>query len=289
MAPSPPTWVPSAIKRIEVGLNTVNVKTAKFSWRTSLNFAVNKNQILDLYGNGKNDIGNARFIGQKVRVIYNYKIPREYGRARIPRPQRSIANGPDNWKVQDINHDNLINSNDRQILGSDIPNWFGGISNTFTYRNFDLGFTIYTRQGTFQQSTFYNTFVDNDQGRARFNALNRSYWTWNNPTNKFANLAIEQDGGRRGASEYMNSSYTKVNNITLGYTFPRTRLAAAKISNLRVYLTAYDPFISSKFIGWDPETADLNSFGLQDFRTRTFMFGASVSLQMMLHQWDIHY
>ncbi|MDB5148012.1 MAG: TonB-dependent receptor plug [Mucilaginibacter sp.] len=59
---------------IEVGLNTTNIKSSDFTWTTNINYSKNKNQILDLFGNGANDVGNARFIGQKARVIYNYKV-----------------------------------------------------------------------------------------------------------------------------------------------------------------------------------------------------------------------
>ena len=262
---------------IEVGLNTVNFQSRKFSWTTSINFSVNQNKILDLYGNGTNDIVDALFIGQKARVVYQYKI---IGVWQTSEAAQAAVYGqvPGQYKIQDINKDNKITAADRQVLGSDIPNWFGGITNTVNYANFDLGFTIYTRQGTYQQSTFLNQFLDGDQGRARFNAYERSYWTPTNPSNRWANNALETDANRRAASEYMNSSYTKVSNITLGYTFQKRLIGNSAIKNLRVYVDAFNPFIFTKFIGWDPETADLNSGGAQDFRTRTFMFGVNVGL-----------
>jgi TonB-linked SusC/RagA family outer membrane protein len=262
---------------IEIGLNTTNIKSTDFTWTTNINYSKNKNQILDLFGNGANDVGNARFIGQKARVIYNYKV---IGVWQTSEAAQAAVYGqkPGQYKIQDVNGDNKIDANDRQILGSDIPNWFGGITNTFTYKSFDLGATVYTRQGTMQQSTFLDLFMNGDQGRARFNAYERNYWTPTNPSNTWANNAIETDATRRTASTYQNSSYTKISNITLGYTLPKEAASKIKLNNLRVYVTAYNPFVFTKFIGWDPETADLNSFGLQDFRTRTFILGVNVTL-----------
>jgi hypothetical protein len=66
--------------------------------------------------------------------------------------------------------------------------------------------------------------------------------------------------------------------MTLGFTAPKALAKKLGMTNLRIYSTAYNPFIWTKFIGWDPETADLNSFGLQGFRTRTFIFGVNLTL-----------
>jgi len=262
---------------IEVGLNTTNIKSGKFSWITNINYSHNKNQILDLFGNGANDVGNARFIGQKARVIYNYKVIGVWQTSEATQAA-TYGQKPGQYKIQDVNNDGKINADDRQILGSDIPDWFGGITNTFNYKQFDLGFTVYTRQGTVQQSTFLDQYLNGDQGRARFGAYQRSYWTATNPSNTWANNALETDPTRRTAATYQNSSYTKISNITLGFTLPKAAASKIKLNNLRLYATAYNPFVFTKFIGWDPETADLNSFGLQDFRTRTFIIGLNVTL-----------
>ena len=262
---------------VELGINTTNIKTAAFSWATNLSFSRNKNEILDLYGNGKNDVGNSWFIGQPARVFYNYKIA---GIWQTSEAANAAAYGqkPGQWKIQDTNGDKKITTDDRVVIGSNIPKWFGGLTNTFNLHGFDLSVTVYTRQGVTEFSQFLSKFVDDDQLRARFNALKRDYWTPSNPTNKYANLAIETDANRKLASEYIDASYTKISSITMGYNFSRTALAKAKISSLRVYATAYNPFIFTNFVGWDPETASLDTFGTQDFRTRTFLFGVNIGL-----------
>lgn len=262
---------------VEIGLNTVNYHTSKFSWNSSFNFAANYNKILELYGDGKDDIGNARFLGSKTRVLYNYKI---IGVWQTSEAAQAAVYGqkPGQYKIQDLNNDGKIDANDRQILGSDIPNWFGGLTNTMNYANFDFSFTVYTRQGTFQNSVFLEQELNGDQARARFGAFDRSYWTPTNPSNVWANNGIETDATRRLVAQYQNTSYTKISNITLGYTVPKKLLQKAGIQNLRVYANAFNPFIFSKFIGWDPENPDGSSFLNQDFRTRTFMLGVNITL-----------
>ncbi|MEO5562339.1 MAG: hypothetical protein ABIR18_02865, partial [Chitinophagaceae bacterium] len=236
-----------------------------------------KNRLVSLYGDGKDDIGNGRFLGQKVRVVYSYKILGVWQTSEAAQAA-SFGQKPGQYKIEDITKDNKIDAKDRQILGSNIPNWFGGLTNNMSYANFDFSFTVYTRQGTFENSIFLEQVMNGDQGRARFGAFDRSYWTPNNPSNKWANTALETDGTRRVIAQFQNSSYTKISNITLGYTLPRGLITRTGIKSLRVYVNAFNPFIFSKFIGWDPENAEGSSFLNQDFRTRTLMFGVNLTL-----------
>lgn len=262
---------------IEVGLVTHNIRNQKLTWTTTFNFAKNKNEIVDIFGDRKtNDVGNQKFIGEKARVVYNYKV---VGVWQTDEAAQAALYGqrPGQWKIEDFNGDKKIDPADRQINGSNIPNWFGGVTSNITFANFDFGITVYTRQGTFQQSTFLNQYMNGDQNRARFGAFDRNYWTFNNPGNEWANNAIEQDGNRRSAAEFQNSSYTKISNMALGYTLPRSLLGNSAIKRLRVYIDAYNPFIWTKFVGWDPETADANSFSDANFRLRTFIFGVNLS------------
>ncbi|HEX8429236.1 TonB-dependent receptor [Hymenobacter sp.] len=262
---------------IELNLNTVNVTTDRFSWKSNLNFARNHNEILDLYGNGKDDVGNAWFIGENVRVYYNYNIIGVWQTDEAD--QAKVYNQkPGQWKLEDRDNDGRITPADRKVLGSNSPKWFGGITNNLAFAGFDLNFTVYTRQGVKEFNQFIAQFVDGDQGRARYNAYQRDYWTPTNPSNEWANNAVEQDGNRRGASYIRDANYTKISNITLGYNVPKGLSKNFGIDGLRVYATAYNPFIFTDYIGWDPESASLDTYGNQSFRTRTFLFGVNVNL-----------
>ena len=64
----------------------------------------------------------------------------------------------------------------------------------------------------------------------------------------------------------------------MGYTLPKTMIDKVGIKMLRVYANAFNPFIFSKYIGWDPENPEGSSFLNQDFRTRTFMLGVNLTL-----------
>ncbi len=158
---------------VELGLNTTNIKSKDFTWTTNINFSKNNNKIIDLFGNGANDVGNARFIGEKARVLYNYQIIGVW-QSNEAAQAATFGQKPGQYKLLDVNGDGRITADDRVIQGSDIPDWFGGLTSTFNYKNFDLGVTFYTRQGTKQVSTFLEQAMNGDQGRARFGAYDRS-------------------------------------------------------------------------------------------------------------------
>lgn len=262
---------------IEVGLNTTNIQTDDFTWTTNFNFAANKNEIVRLYGDGKDDITNKFFIGHPVRTHYDYRV---LGVWQQDEAEQAAVYGqmPGQYKIDDINGDNKINAQDRVTLGSNIPKWFGGLTSTWAYKGLDLAVTLYTRQGVTEFNQFLSKFVDDDQGRARFNTFSRNYWTFDNPSNEFANNAIETDADRKRSSEYQDASYTKISNITLGYNFPKKWLEKSKFNSLRVYINAVNPFVFTTYDGWDPETASLDTGGLQAFRMRTFLFGINFGL-----------
>lgn len=279
---------------IEVSVTSTNIKSKDFTWTTNLNYSHNHNALLNIYGpgNNTNNVGQSQFIGYSLGLVYGYKI---IGVWQQNQAAQAAVYGqiPGQYRVQDIttsglntgtptaanlNPDGIINSNDRQVLGTSIPDWFGGMTNTIKYKDFDFSVIVYTRQGTFEQSVFLTQELDGDQGRARFDAFERSYWTPTNASNTWANEARETDGSTRSISEFRNSSYTKISNMTLGYTVPKNAVQHIGLKSLRIYVDAYNPFVFTKFIGWDPENPNANSFGNADFRTRTFMLGVNVAL-----------
>src|SRR5262249_27242970 len=87
---------------LEISLNSQNVNTADFKWQTSVVFATNKNRIVDLYGDKKDDIGNRWFIGQPINVLYDYKLVGVWQVGEDP-SQQDPGSKPGDLKFADIN------------------------------------------------------------------------------------------------------------------------------------------------------------------------------------------
>lgn len=261
-------------KGVEVSLSSVNVHSQNFSWKTTLNFSANKNEIISLYGDDQDDLGNLWFIGEPVRVQYDYVFD---GIWQLDEAELAdtYKKEPGQVKVKDINSDGKITADDRTIIGSPLPKWLGGITNTFTFKNFDLSFMIYTRQGALVRSPFHHSNFAREWN-ARYNKLNVDYWTETNPSNEWP--APNNTGGRafEELKSYTDVSFVRVQNITLGYLFPSSVIDRLKMSNLRVYATANNPLIFTDYAGFDPEWAEQNTFNM-GVSSSVYLVGLNVS------------
>ena len=195
---------------------------------------------------------------------------------------------------EDLNMDGKINDDDRQIIGQGMPKWTGTISTSLTYKNWDFSMTVNTKQGHTVLSPFMQEFTDySDRGR---NKLAMDFYipegapvfnyTWDgsdyasltSDASKVAESTIVgsypypfndvnyNHGGGTGwytgknkefeSNCYVDASYWKIKNITLGYTFPKNLINKIGIQNLRIYANVLNPFTFTKYKGFDPEWAD---------------------------------
>ncbi len=269
-------------KGIEIGLNTTNIDNGDFKWTTNFNFSSNKNTVKKLYGSTNqlfaNDSGINMIItpGQPVGAIYDYVFD---GIWQLDEAAEAAVYGqtPGQVKVKDINNDGkLTDDEDRQVIGQVAPKWNGSVTSTMNFKNFDFTFLITTSQGSTVSSSFHNNTVfpyDGEPARL-FNAAKVNYWTPENPSNSYYQPG---NGGRfSNLVKYKDVSFTKVGYVTLGYTVPKGFLEKLKISSLRIYSTVQNPFVFTKYDGWDPENAGRNSWGAA-FMSRTYMAGINVN------------
>jgi TonB-linked SusC/RagA family outer membrane protein len=242
-------------KGVEFSLNSVNIKTKDFSWSTSIIFDTNKNEIVELYGAKKDDIGNGWFIGKPIQSNYNYEFDGIWQTSEKDLAAK-YGQTPGQVKVKDLNGDFKIDVNDKKIIGQRTPKWSGSITNTWNYKNWDLSANVYTRQGQQIFSTFVSTFMALE---GNYKNLDVDYWTVNNPTNKYPMPGNK--GKYFDAFRYRDISFVRVGNISLGYNFPKSILTKLDLSKLRISCTTTNPFTFTSYQGFDPEWGDVNTWG----------------------------
>lgn len=254
---------------LELSINTTNIQTSDFSWQTNVIFDTNKNEILELYGGKKDDIGNKWFIGEAINVNYDYEFD---GIWQTYEADKAVLYGqaPGQVKVKDQNQDDVIDAKDKVIIGQQLPKWTGSITNTFTYKTWDLAFNVYTRQGAQLNSTFVSSFMAYD---GNYKQAKVDYWTETNPTNEYPQPGNK--GKYFSSMCYQDVSFVRVGYITLGYTFPVSVLKPLGVKRLRLYATANNPFLFTSFPGFDPEWATQNTWG-EATSTRTYLFGVKL-------------
>lgn len=262
---------------IELLLNTVNVATPDFTWNTTLTFTKNNNKLLEIYGDGQQaDKGNKLFVGYPIRANFDYKFDGIWQTAdkELAAKYNQV---PGSVRVVDQNNDGKISStdgiDDRVYLGSELPNFLMGMTNRFKYKNFDLSFFLYYRNGTlYNNRTLSGTFGEiNSQ---RYNKLaDLDYWTSENPSNTYFGVAAANP--YRSAINYQDASFLRVSDITIGYNIPKGMMDKWKLYNARVYTQLINPIIATKFVGFDPE---FNSAIYQDdVPSMTISLGVNLS------------
>ena len=262
---------------LEISLNTRNIEANGFRWESGIVFGTNKNKIVDLYGDKKDDLGQRWFIGQPISVIYDYRLQGVWQEGEDPSGQDPGAK-PGDLKFADLNHDGKITPDaDKEVIGNPNPKWTGGLTNTFHYKNLHLNVFIQTAQGATRNNPDL-TYAD-ETGR-RNTPADVGYWTAENKSNTRPSLAYKNVRGYGFASD---ASYTRIKDVTLSYVFSPALLQRLKLGGLTVYASGRNLHTFTNWVGWDPE-ASYSSRGSGDWTNnypvnRTFVFGANISLR----------
>lgn len=264
-------------KGVELTLNTVNIARNDFSWNSTFAFTRNRNKLLQLYGDGQTvDKGNKLFVGYPIRSNFDYKFDGIWQTA-----EKDLATKykqvPGSVRVVDQNNDGIISStegiDDRMILGTQLPNWILGITNRFKYKDLDLSFFVYYRDGVqYNNNTLSGTF--GEISGTRYNKLaSLDYWRSDNPSNTY--FGVVAANPYRSAINYQDASFLRISDVTVGYTLPKGLMNSWKLANARVYAQVINPFVFTKFTGFDPE---FNSAIYQDdVPSMTYTLGVNIS------------
>jgi hypothetical protein len=177
---------------------------------------------------------------------------------------------PGDIVIKDCDKNGLINLFDYDIIGSPNPKWIAGAESVFHYKNFEFSFFLYARMGQILNSSVYRAFLN-----GRYNERKVNYWT---PQNTGGNYPHPRNDMMCpyyiSALQYQKGSYIRMKNITLSYDFDERIARRIKTREIRLYFTAYNPFIITGFKGLDPEGAT----GYQNPNFITCIIGINLSL-----------
>jgi TonB-linked SusC/RagA family outer membrane protein len=248
-------------KGFELTLRTINIQTRNFNWNTSITYWLNRNKLIhidgqDLNKDGVEDdkIADNMFIGKPLNAIYGYVqdgIVQPSDVAYKAMPGAATIDGYPKYK--DINNDKQINADDRKILGYSQENFRLNMSNSFTYKNLELYVMV---TGIFGGGNYYMrsnpmAYMSTTGDGFNTNMTYRPFWTVDNLTNTYPAAFFKGDGGKFLGLQ--SRSFVRVQNISLSYNINRDWLEQHKLNTIKVFCTATNPFISTKWVGGDPE------------------------------------
>ena len=291
---------------IELALNTININTRDFQWRTNLVYSLNRNKVLEIntqtgilnytisdnmWGSGGSSVISRTMVDQPIGQFYGYQIIGRFEKAtdfyykdingnvnRVPvMANLDINENSGVWIgdfiYKDNNGDGVIDEKDRVIIGNPEPKFTCGFGNTFTYKNWD--FTIFL-VGSYGNDVinYARRYMENPRRNISnlfVKAINYARLDLIDPNgpNDYRNVKIvggDWDMPRMplstATSDYdyafsdryiEDGSYLRIQNISLGYTFPRQWISKAGISNLKLYANLQNVYTFTKYSGFDPE------------------------------------
>lgn len=265
---------------LEISLSANAISKPNFNWNIDGNIAFNKNEIVDLYGDKTDDVGNRWFIGEPISVYYAYEfdgiwqIGDDIENSAQPDALPGYAKVKDQITVDTTGDgiadsvDGDINADDRIILGQRTPKTVASLSMDFSYK----GFSLYVMgQGAYGELKQNGLMSDNVWGEVRRNTTLKNWWTPENPTNEY--YSNVNGANPDGVGFYESGDYWRIKDITFSYDFPGDVLEQSKLDKLRLYVTARNMFTITGYEGLDPEFSGTRDSPLQ----KTFTFGLNVN------------
>lgn len=221
---------------IELTLNTVNVRTADFTWSTDLTFFLNRDKIVELRGDGKDDVNNKWFIGKPLSVYYDYKVigiwqegdEFTFEEDGLVKTHQTGA-VPGDAKLYDADGDGVITTDDRVIIGSKRPSFTMSMGNRFAYKDLYFSFLLNGKFGTWHEDNVSN-ITSYSFGSGNY-IHGVKYWT---PETPDADVVSPGYQNKFSHGFYESISYVTVKNITLGYKLPRTLVSKAGMKGLDI-------------------------------------------------------
>ena len=267
---------------LEVSVNTTNIATKDFKWTTDFNISFNQNTIMSL-PDGKPIFGSPNYYqrlstnqfiveeGQPLGNMYGYVSDGVYQISdfdnydatatshNLKSNQPSYrSHQPGDEKYKDLNGDGQITGADKTIIGNALPTHFGGIGNTFNYKNFQLSAFLQWSYGNeilnANRLVFENMSVANQNQLAT--TLNR--WT---PENQ--NTTMHRAGGQGfediSSRIVEDGSYLRLKTVNFSYNFQENTLKRFSLNGLKVYLAAQNLFTWTNYSGFDPDVSVASS------------------------------
>lgn len=249
---------------IEASLTSNIIRKEDFSWSLGLVFSRNRNEVISLTGE-LDDEGNPIDItdansGRRLSVgqsINNIWLPKYDG---IYQEGDDIAGSgnplaqPGDVRVIDQDGNGQIDNRDNVFINTD-PDWYGSITNTITYKNFDLFADIYI----VQNATRLNPVLANGElWKGAINGIRTKYYTPEYPSTEYprpkpdTHLHLFPFAVR-------DASYVRLRTLTLGYNIPSDTFSKIGLQSAKIYLTGTNLFTFTDFKSYSPEQTPLNN------------------------------
>ena len=222
-------------KGVEVTINAIPVMTQDFMWNSNLNFAWQKDEIVELANGKEDDINNAWFIGESIAVHYGYEADGLWQESDAAEMAKFNENGQKftagSVKPVDQNGDYKIDADDRVVIGNKNPRFTAGWTNTFSWKGLELMLELHGRFG-------YTISTGGEGQLGMYQQREIDYWRPDNTGAEWQKPVYSQAGGDpyAGLLGFKDASFIKIRNLSLGYNFDKSICNAIGINGAKLYV-----------------------------------------------------
>ena len=273
-----------------------NILTKAFTWNSTFNISSNKNKVVELggepykempEGDGHLKTGSFRrlVVGEPIGVFYGYRFDgifqnqEEVNKLAV---QPSLL-GVGFRRYKDLNNDGRVDANnDREILGDPFPDFFGGFSNTFGFKGFELNVFLQYSYGGYIFN--YNAIeLETPTGGQNAYAVLKDRFTDAKPSDRYPRASTNRNVL---VSDLWleDASYVKLKTVSFSYHFPKVNIP--HIQGIRVYVTGQNLLTWTTYRGYDPEVSYRGASTLEageDFggypQATTILFGVRLDIK----------
>ncbi|MES2731116.1 MAG: SusC/RagA family TonB-linked outer membrane protein, partial [Bacteroidota bacterium] len=268
------TTVKNQLLSLTDGLdNLPNVSSLNFpTWSATDSWgAFGRSQVGNNVGAFYGFISDGIFQSQTEIAALNAEAERRNGKDIAYQTTKTVAG---DRKFKDLNNDGRITDEDRQIIGSPIPDFYGGFNFDASYKNFDFSMLWYASVGNQILNYAKRNLESMASAGGGFQNVSVEYyenrWTEKNPSNTYTRPIFKDVNGSTRVSDYYveDGSYVRLRNIQVGYTLPSSLIKKASLSRVRFYVSAQNVFTFTKYSGLNPEIGDLSGTDATGNNTR---------------------
>ena len=265
----------------EATLNTNFIQKEDLTWSLGLIFSTNENKMLSLTGETDefgNEIDITDSFGRRLSVgqsINNIWLPKYDGIYQVGDDIAGSGNPlaqPGDVRVVDQDGNGQIDNRDNVFINTD-PDWYGSITNTFFYKNFELFADIYIVEG----ATRLNTVLANGElWKGAINGIRAKYYTPEFPSTEYprpkpdTHLHLYSFAVR-------DASYVRLRTLSLGYTIPNSAFDQYGIQRVKIYATGTNLLTLTDFRSYSPEQDPVNNGATSFPETRNITIGTNIT------------
>ncbi|MDO6434894.1 TonB-dependent receptor [Flavitalea sp. BT771] len=257
----------------ELSITSRNMDGPRFKWSTTLNYAANRNKVLNLNGTDSVLVGKTGpyiltnglapailIVGQPIGAFYGYKFKGIWqSKDQIAKSGMKDKLVPGDPIIADLRHDSTITGADKTIVGHAQPKFIYGMTNDFSLGRFNIS--------VFLQGVYGNDILNVTKYSHTTGGTNNPFvevtnaWSATNASNTIPRVNSSMLKGLGVVDNFIEKgSYLRIQTVTLSYNAPLPKITHVFKSSL-IYFTVQNLYTITGYSGYNPE---VSSYGMDN-------------------------